>query len=53
MDYKEFLQKYPDNRTTIDYFTGTGFPEGVACKKCKVKGVKQRKKIIYFLNMGH
>ena len=44
MDYKEFLQKFPDNRATIDYFTGIRFPEGVTCPKCKGKDVKQRKK---------
>lgn len=43
MNYKEFLNKFPDDKATIDYFTNIRFPEGVTCPNCNRKEVKQRK----------
>jgi len=43
MNYKEFLKKFPDDKSTVDYFVNIRFPEGVVCPKCKRKEVKQRK----------
>ena len=48
MNYKEFLKKFPDNKSAIDYFTNIRFPEGVTCPKCHYKEVKQRKENLKF-----
>jgi transposase-like protein len=43
MNYKEFLKKFPDDRSAVDYFVKLRFPEGVTCPKCHYKEAKQRK----------
>jgi len=37
------LKKFPDEKSTIEYFTNQRFPEGVICPNCKRKEVKKRK----------
>jgi transposase-like protein len=48
MNYKEFLKKFPDDKSAIDYFVSIRFPEGVTCPKCHEKEVKQRKENLKF-----
>lgn len=43
MKNKEFLEKFPDDRAAVEYFTKIRFPEGATCPKCHYKEVKQRK----------
>jgi len=43
MNYKEFLKKFPDDKSAIEYFMKFKFPEGAICPNCKRKEVKRRK----------
>lgn len=43
MNYKEFLKKFPDDNTIIDYFIKIRYPEGIRCPYCKNEKVYQKK----------
>ncbi|MBU4292855.1 MAG: transposase [Actinobacteria bacterium] len=43
MNYKEFLKKFPDEKSIIDYFIKIRYPEGIKCPKCGNTKVYQKK----------
>jgi len=43
MNYKEFMKKFPDDITIIDYFIQIRYPEGIRCPHCKNETVYQKK----------
>jgi len=43
MNYKEFMKKFPDEKTIIDYFIKIRYPEGIRCPHCKNEKVYQKK----------
>jgi len=48
MNYREFLKKFPDEKSIIDYFIRIRYPEGIKCPKCgnvKVYNKKDRPKV--------
>lgn len=43
MNYKEFMEKFPDEKAIIDYFIKIRYPEGIRCPYCKNETVYQKK----------
>jgi len=43
MNYKEFMKKFPDEKTIIDYFIKIRYPEGIKCPVCGNEKVYQKK----------
>ncbi|MEA2016017.1 MAG: IS1595 family transposase [Actinomycetota bacterium] len=43
MNYKEFMKKFPDEKSIIDYFIKIRYPEKVICSKCGSDKVVHRK----------
>jgi len=43
MNYKEFMKKFPDEKSIIDYFMGIRYPDGIKCPYCKNEKVYQKK----------
>ncbi len=43
MNYKEFMKKFPDDKTIINYFIQIRYPEGIRCPHCKNEKVYQKK----------
>lgn len=43
MNYKEFMKKFPDEKTIIDYFIQIRYPDGIGCPYCKNEKVYQKK----------
>jgi len=44
MNYKEFLKKFPDEKSIIEYFIGIKYPEGIKCPNCGNEKVYHKKK---------
>ena len=44
MNYQEFLKKYPDETSIIDYFIKIRYPNGVKCNHCGSEKVYHRSK---------
>ena len=44
MNYKEFLKKFPDEKSIIDYFVRIRYPDGIKCPHCGNEKVYHKKK---------